>query len=119
VGRGYYIFEFILEADRDLIFRNGPYFMGTQGLYLNCWNPSFDLELEVPKDVLVWVRIPNLPIHCWNTSSLKEIGNGLGQYIDRADPKDIVGRLVVVIDVNPSHGFWTTRLMKLFGHEGK
>jgi hypothetical protein len=30
-----------------------------------------------------------------------------------------VGRLVVVIDVNPSHGFWTTRLMKLFGHEGK
>jgi hypothetical protein len=30
-----------------------------------------------------------------------------------------VGRLVVVIDVNPTHGFWTTRLMKLFGHEGK
>jgi hypothetical protein len=29
------------------------------------------------------------------------------------------GRLVVVIDVNPSHGFWTTRLMKAFGHEGK
>jgi hypothetical protein len=31
----------------------------------------------------------------------------------------VVGRLVVVIDVNPSHGFWTRRLMKLFGHEGK
>jgi hypothetical protein len=30
---------------------------------------------------------------------------------------DIVGRLVVVIDVNPSHWFWTTRLMKVFGHE--
>jgi hypothetical protein len=30
-----------------------------------------------------------------------------------------VGILVVVIDVNPSHGFWTRRLMKLFGHEGK
>jgi hypothetical protein len=30
-----------------------------------------------------------------------------------------VGRLVVVIDVNPSHGFWTTRLIKVFGHEGK
>ena len=30
-----------------------------------------------------------------------------------------VGRLVVVIDVNPSHGFWTRRLMRLFGHEGK
>jgi hypothetical protein len=31
----------------------------------------------------------------------------------------LVGRLVVVIDVNPSHGFWTARLMKVFGHEGK
>ena len=28
-----------------------------------------------------------------------------------------VGILVVVIDVNPSHGFWTRRLMKLFEHE--
>jgi hypothetical protein len=32
---------------------------------------------------------------------------------------EIVGRLVVVIDVNPSHWFWTARLMKVFGHEGQ
>jgi hypothetical protein len=32
---------------------------------------------------------------------------------------DIVVRLVVVIDDNPSHGFWTAILMKVFGHEGK
>jgi hypothetical protein len=31
----------------------------------------------------------------------------------------VVGRLVVVIDVNPSHGFWTARLIKVFGHEGQ
>ena len=32
---------------------------------------------------------------------------------------EIVGRLMVVfIDVNPSHGFWTARLIKVFGHEG-
>ena len=31
----------------------------------------------------------------------------------------LVGRLVVVIDVNPSHEFWTARLMKVFGHEGQ
>jgi hypothetical protein len=27
---------------------------------------------------------------------------------------EIVGRLVVVIDVNPGHGFWTARLIKVF-----
>jgi hypothetical protein len=32
---------------------------------------------------------------------------------------DDVGRLVVVIDVNPSHGFWTAILIKVFGHEGQ
>jgi hypothetical protein len=32
---------------------------------------------------------------------------------------EIVGRLIVVIDVNPSHGFWTARLIKVFGHEVK
>ena len=28
VGRGYYVFVFELAEDRDLIFCNGPYFMG-------------------------------------------------------------------------------------------
>jgi hypothetical protein len=101
VGRGYFIFEFISQEDRDLIFRNGPYFMGTQGLYLNRWTPSFDPASEVPKDVPVWVRLPNLPIHCWNSSSLQAIGNGLGHYIDRADPKDqySCARICVEVDL--------------------
>ena len=28
VGRGFFIFEFTTKEDRDLVFRNGPYFMG-------------------------------------------------------------------------------------------
>lgn len=75
--------------------------MGTQGLYLNCWTPSFDPMIKVPKDVLVWVRLPNLPIHCWNPSSLQTIKNGLGQYINRADPKDqySCARICVEVDL--------------------
>jgi hypothetical protein len=101
VGRGFFIFEFISQEDRDLIFRNGPYFMGTQGLYLNRWTPSFDPASEIPKDVPVWVRLPNLPIHCWSTPSLQAIGNGLGRYIDRADPKDqySCARICVEVDL--------------------
>jgi hypothetical protein len=55
VGRGFFIFEFISKEDRDLIFRSGPYFMGTQGLYLNRWMPDFDPSIDVPKEVPVWV----------------------------------------------------------------
>jgi hypothetical protein len=71
VGRGYFIFEFIDKTDRDLIFRNGPYFMGTQGLYLNRWTPDFDPNVDSPKEVPVWVRLPNLPVHCWSYESLQ------------------------------------------------
>jgi hypothetical protein len=101
VGRGYFIFEFISQEDRDLIFRNGSYFMGTQGLYLNRWTPSFDPASEVPKDVPVWVRLPNLLIHCWNTTSLQAIGNGLRRYIDQEEPRDqySCARICVVVDL--------------------
>ena len=70
VERGFFIFEFISKEDRDLIFRNGPYFMVRQGLYLNKWAPDFDPSIDLPKEVSVWVRLPNLPVHCWDFESL-------------------------------------------------
>ena len=62
--------------------------MGSQGLYLNKWTADFDPAVDVPKVVPVWVRLPNLPVHCWNWDSLKHIGNTLGKFIDRANNKD-------------------------------
>ena len=53
LGRGYFLFEFISKEDKALIFRNGPYFMGPQGLYLNKWTPDFDPEEDVPSAVPV------------------------------------------------------------------
>ena len=85
VGRGFFIFEFITKEDQDLVFRSGPYFMGSQGMYLNRWTPDFDPTVDVPKEVPLWVRLPNLPVHCWNFHSLQKIGNGLGIFIDIED----------------------------------
>jgi hypothetical protein len=117
VGRGYFVFEFISEEDRDLIFRNGPYFMGSQGLYLNKWTPDFDPMVDTPKEVPVWVRLPNLPMHCWDSESLQRIGNGVGRYIDRADNRGqySCARICVEVDleaglpeaVKLSIGTWT------------
>eukprot|EP00253_Pinus_taeda_P028296 PITA_28296 len=87
-GKGYYTFLFESKADKDLIFRNGPYFMDSRGLYLNKWTPDFDPELDIPYAVPVWVRLPHLPLHCWGDESVKAIGNAVGKYIDRSEPKD-------------------------------
>ena len=88
LGKGFFLFEFSDKDDKDLIFQNGPYFMGPQGLYLKKWTLDFDPTVDVPTTVPVWVRLPNLPVHCWNGESLKHIGNTLGKYIDRASNKD-------------------------------
>ena len=101
VGRGYFLFDFESKDDKELIFRNGPYFMGPQGLYLNRWTPNFDPEADIPKAVPVWVKLPNLPMHCWNPKSLQAIGNALGNYIDMASPKDqyACARICVEVDL--------------------
>eukprot|EP00253_Pinus_taeda_P013340 PITA_13340 len=79
--------------------------MGPQGLYLNKWTPDFDPAVDVPKVVPVWVRLPNLPVHCWNWDSLKHIGNALGKFIYRAKSKDQYdcARICVEVDLEEGH----------------
>ena len=86
-GKGYFAFIFEKKEDRDLIFRNGPYFMGPRGMYLNKWDLSFNPEKDIPKAVPVWVKLPHLPLHCWNDEDFRTIGNTLGKYVDKSEPK--------------------------------
>jgi hypothetical protein len=88
--------------ERDMIFQNGPYFTGTQGMYLNKWSLKFNLENNIPFVVLVWMRLPHLPLHYWNDETLKCIGNILGRYIDKAYPKEgmfTCARICIEVDL--------------------
>jgi hypothetical protein len=104
VGKGFFVFVFENPDDRGVIFRNGPYFMGPQGLYLNKWTPDFDPTQDVPSAVPVWVRLPHLPLHCWNQKSLQIIGNALGKYIDQAARKDQYSCARICVEVDLEEG---------------
>jgi hypothetical protein len=86
VGRGFFVFSFSRKEDRDLVFRSGPYFMGSRGLFLAPWTPDFNPGAEITA-APVWVRLPHLPLHLWGIRSLEDIGNKLGRFLDRAEPK--------------------------------
>ena len=75
--------------------------MVSQGLYLNSWMPEFDPEVDIPKSVPVLVRLPNLPMHCWNPKSLNAIGNAMGRYVNMASSKYqyACGRIYVEVDL--------------------
>ena len=76
--------------------------MGPQGLYLNKWNLDLDPTQDVMFTVPFWVRLPHLPLHCWNSDSLEAIGNKLSKYIDREDRKDqySCARIYVEVDLD-------------------
>ena len=61
--------------------------MGLRGMHLNKWDLSFDPEKEIPKAVLVWAKLPRIPLHYWNDEDFCSIGNTLGKYINKLEPK--------------------------------
>jgi hypothetical protein len=76
--------------------------MGTRGMYLNKWTPEFSPENGIPSAVPIWVRLPFLPLHYWNNETIRNIGNTLGKYIDRVEPREglqAFTRLCVEVDI--------------------
>lgn len=52
--------------------------------------------------MLVWVSLPHFPFHFWGDEVLKSIGDTLGKFINRAEPKSIMyscARICVEVDV--------------------
>jgi len=85
-GRGYFAFLFPSKEAKDRIFRSGPFFMGSRGLFLAPWTLDFNPEAELTA-APIWVRLPHLPLHLWGKSSLEDIGNKLGRFLDSSEPK--------------------------------
>ena len=55
--------------------------------------------------MLVWIRLPNLPLHYWNDEALQSIGNSLGRYIDKAEPKGpLFGCARICVEVDLEEG---------------
>lgn len=57
VDNGFFIFLFEIKEDRDVVFRNGPYFFGSRGMYLNKWMLDFNPDEDIPTAKLVWVKL--------------------------------------------------------------
>lgn len=104
-SQGFYLFIFNGKQQRDPIFRLGPYFTGTKGMFLSHWDLVFDPELEIMVDPM-GVRFPNLPIILWYESNFKEIENKLGKYIDKTEPKEgFISCCRIYVDIDLEKGF--------------
>jgi len=82
-ARGFFIVDFENPKSRQCILDSSPWFWENSGLFMKPLNPSFDPSTTVITLAPVWVRFPSLPLHLWNLSSLKGIGNAIGKFYCR------------------------------------
>lgn len=80
-AKGYFI---VLFDDLEHCYNaldEGPWFMGSAGLFLTPWFPDFDPASAIITKAPVWIRLPNLPVHLWRTEAYRQIGNALGRFL--------------------------------------
>lgn len=80
-SKGYFIVLFDNPKHYEQALEEGPWFMGTTGLFLTPWFPDFDPASAVITKAPVWIRLPNLPAHLWDFAVYKCIGNTLGSFL--------------------------------------
>jgi hypothetical protein len=100
VGMDFYVFLFGNTEDRDLIFRLGPYFMGSRECSFPTGLSTLILKWKFPSP-LYGLDYHTFPSFSREMSLLKSIGDKVGCYITHSEPKNNIftcARICVEMD---------------------
>ena len=78
---GWIVFKFLSEEDRMSVLNGGPYFAYGRNLMLKPMPKCFRFGGEDFANVPVWVKLPDLPLECWNERALSKIVSRVGKPI--------------------------------------
>ncbi|XP_070002870.1 uncharacterized protein [Nicotiana sylvestris] len=79
--KGYFIFRFDTEDDKNKVIQQGPYTFQNRPMILKQWEPDFQLSKELTRNVPIWVIFPSLPIQFWSKENLGRIASYLEKLI--------------------------------------
>lgn len=79
VANNFLMVNFSCIVDRNQAFKGGPYFYNHVGLFIKQLHMGFNSAEEIPSLILVWVRLPRLPLECWRRDILQMIALLLGK----------------------------------------
>ena len=80
----YFMVIFSNMTNRNKVFEGGPYFFNRVGLFIKPWHIGFNFAKEIPSQVPVWVRLPQLPLEFWREDILHSISLLLGKPVGSA-----------------------------------
>ena len=78
---GWFVFKFQSEEDRRKVLEGGPYFAYGCNLILKSMPRCFRFEGEDVSSVPIWIKLPGLPLDCWNARALGKIVSKVGKPI--------------------------------------
>ncbi|KAH6835505.1 hypothetical protein C2S53_006376 [Perilla frutescens var. hirtella] len=102
---GWIIFIFGNEFDSQRVLQSGPYFVEGRPLVMKSMPECFEFEDEMIKTVPVWIRLPSLPLDCWNGAALSKIASKVGtplcSDVDTSTKEKVsFARVLVEVDVS-------------------
>lgn len=75
---GCFIVKLGSKEDRFLIVYVVPYLFFGKPMIIKQWSVKFDFHKEVPSVVLIWVKLPNLPLNRRSPNSPRRLGSLVG-----------------------------------------
>ncbi|KAH0661616.1 hypothetical protein KY284_026547 [Solanum tuberosum] len=75
---GYFVVMFANEEERDRVLCSGPHCLLRRPVIMKPWDPNFNFKEEILTTIPLWIKLPNLPLNCWNSVLLSKIGSSLG-----------------------------------------
>ncbi|XP_059067606.1 uncharacterized protein LOC131858391 [Cryptomeria japonica] len=79
--RGFFSFVFSCVEDITTIICGGPWIMGRSSLILKKWSPNMDMYDAFFATILVWVKLPRLPLEYWHEDIFKGIVGVFGELL--------------------------------------
>lgn len=74
--------KFCSFKEKYLVLTRGPYTIQNMPMILKEWtldfNPDFNFKRDMVCIILVWVKLPNLPLYLWGAKCLGKIDCALG-----------------------------------------
>nr|POE93838.1 hypothetical protein CFP56_16152 [Quercus suber] len=90
LGFDFFLIKFELREDVDYILKGRPWFISQHFLAIRQWEPEFQASTTTLSSVVVWIRLPELPIEFYEHNALLKIGRVIGPVL-RIDANTVNG----------------------------
>ncbi|PKU80916.1 hypothetical protein MA16_Dca027409 [Dendrobium catenatum] len=79
LGMGWVLCSFYEPEHMEAVMTNGPWFVNGKIIGMDNWSQNFSTNSLKGLTAPIWIRLPNLPLQCWDNINLCRIASMVGK----------------------------------------